>query len=174
MSLSSGPLGCVSPARPDERYRRWNILRQPWCRACRVTSRSEEATPGAKGIEDIENESLWVRWLSLRDRRLGRGSGFFRTPAFERTPCDEDEVASALQHRFHLRNAESPLGELGKIAVAKEFAEGIPVGSERAIRIGDQITKKFLRRAMGGTNRESFPRFNRSSLLELSPARTRI
>src|SRR5271165_1798478 len=94
------------------------------------------------------------RWLGLGDRRLGPESRGFGMPRLYGLSRGEDEVAGALKHRFHLRDAEPPHRELREIAVAKEFVEGVAVRCERAFCVGDKIVKKLLGRSMRGAYRE--------------------
>src|SRR5215472_124527 len=93
-------------------------------------------------------------WLGLGDRRSGPESPGFGAPRFHGLSRGEDEVAGALQHRFHLRNTELPFRELREIAVAKKFAECAAVPCERAVCVGDKIVKKLLGRSMCGAYRE--------------------
>jgi len=93
-------------------------------------------------------------WLGLGDRRPGPESPGFGTPRFHGLSRGEDEVAGALVHGFHLRDAEPPHRELCEIAVAEKFAEGVAVPCERAVCVGDKIAKKLLGRSMCGAYRE--------------------
>src|SRR5580704_18875794 len=92
--------------------------------------------------------------LSFGDCRLASEARRFETPGFHGPLCGEDEVASALQHGFHLRDAQLPPGKLREIAVAEKFAERSPMPCERTVGVNDKIAQKLLGRSMCGAHRK--------------------
>src|SRR5580692_4313005 len=92
--------------------------------------------------------------LGFGDCRLAPKARVFETPRFHGLPCGEDEVASALQHGFHLRDAQLPPRELREIAVAEKFAERSPMPCEGTVGVNDQIAQKLLGRSMCGAHRK--------------------
>jgi hypothetical protein len=77
--------------------------------------------------------------LGFGDCRLAPEALGFENPRFNGLPCGEDEVASALQHGFHLRDAQLPPRELREIAVAEKFAERSPMPCKWAVGVSNQI-----------------------------------
>ena len=93
-------------------------------------------------------------WLGFGDCRLAPEARSFETPRFHGLPCGEDKVASALQHGFHLLDAQLPPGKLREIAVAEKFTERSPMPCERTVDLTDQIAQKLLGRSMRSAHRK--------------------